>query len=282
MIRKFSLFASLLLLNSLAIAQGPWAAGKKHGYTQLLFNTIPTYNTLYYGNGNTIETERELSDNTLAAYLEYGFSDRFTLIANMPYIFVKGGELVDQSVTPITEAGSLNGFGNISLSGKYTFIKKKFVAAAILQADLPTRSFDNATGLSTGVDALTLMPKLSVGTSDDKWFLYGYFGYGIRSNDYHHIVNYGIEGGYKVADNLTLILNLNNISRLDNGDPSVDTPTNIRTGFYTSNQEFNAFLLKLYAEKIYKDLGALVSLGGGTGTSVAVSPAISIGVFYKW
>lgn len=279
---KYLLVIFALFIQTLSFAQGPWAAGKNHGYGQLLFNTIPTYNTLYSGNGTTTETERELSDITLAAYLDYGISENITLNANIPYILLKGGALVDETITPITEEGNLSGFGNISIGGKYTFIKKKFVAAFHLQADLPTRSFDNNTGLSTGFDAFTIMPKLSIGTSKKDWFVYSYFGYGFRNNDYNHILNYGIEGGVKVSKNTSLILNINSINQLENGLASVDTPTNLATGFYTSIQEYNAFLLKLYAEKIHGNFGGLFSIGGGSGTSVAVSPAISLGVFYKW
>lgn len=279
---RYLLFLATVIIQTSVFAQGPWAAGRGHGYGQLLFNTIPTYNTLYIGNGNTRETERELSDITIATYLDYGITEKITLNANIPYIFVSSGDLVDNSITPLTEEGSLSGLGNITIGGKYTIVQKKLVAAFHLQADLPTRSFDNATGLSTGVDALTVMPKLSFGTSTNNWFLYGYFGYGIRNNDYHHLLNFGVEGGVKVNENVSLILNINNIEQLENGLASVDTPTNLETGFYTSIQEFNAFLLKVYAEKIYRNFGGLVSLGGGSGNSVAASPALSLGIFYKW
>lgn len=279
---KYLILVAAILIQTSVFAQGPWAAGKGHGYGQVLFNTIPTYNTLYIGNGNTRETERELSDITLATYLDYGITDKLTFNANVPYIFLNSGELVDNSITPITEEGSLSGLGNITLGGKYTIIQKKLVAAVHLQADLATRSFDNSTGLSTGVDATTVMPKFSIGSSDNNWFVYGYFGYGIRSNDYHDIINYGIEGGIKASENVSIILNINSVNQLDNGLSTVDTPTNLETGFYTSIQEYNAFLLKIYAEKIYGNFGGLVSLGGGSGTSVAVSPALSLGIFYKW
>lgn len=279
---KYLLLLVSILVQTSVFAQGPWATGKNHGYSQILFNTIPTYNTLYIGNGNTRETERELSDITLAAYLDYGISDKLTFNANIPYIFLSSGDLVDMSITPITEEGSLSGLGNITIGGKYTILQKKIVAAIHLQADLPSRSFDNSTGLSTGVDATTIMPKFSLGSSDNNWFIYGYFGYGIRNNDYHHIINYGIEGGIRAAENVSIILNINNINRLDNGLSTVDTPTNLETGFYTSIQEYNAFLLKIYAEKIYGNFGGLLSMGGGTGNSVAVSPALSLGIFYKW
>ncbi len=280
--KRFLLFC-LLLVPITIYAQSPWASGKGKGYGQVLYTSIPTYSTLFAGNGNTINTERELSDRTVSAYLDFGINDKVTFSLNIPYVFVKSGSLTEETLNPLTQEGSLNGLGNISLAAKYSFYKKRnFAAGVIFQGDLPTRSFDNQTGLSTGVDAFTFIPKLTAGLSNDDWFVYGYFGYGIRTSNYHHILNYGIEGGLKAAENVSLILNINAINRLDNGDPLVDSETNLATGFYTSIQEYNAFLIKLLVERISGNLGALVSLGGGSGNSVAASPAISIGLFYKW
>ncbi len=129
---RYLLILAALIVQTSALAQGPWAAKQGHGYGQLLFNTIPTYNTLFTGNGNTRETERELSDITLAAYLDYGISDKLTLTANIPYISVKSGALVDETITPITEEGSLSGLGNITIGTKYTFLQKKIVGCRVL------------------------------------------------------------------------------------------------------------------------------------------------------
>ena len=275
-------FAPILFLLSFQLqAQGPWAPGIGHGYGQLLFNIVPTYTDLYDGGGNTRTLEREITDITLAAYAEVGITKRFTLGANLPWVMVQSGA-ASEGVTPLLPEGSLSQLGNISLFGKYTLIDQSLKVAIITQVDLPTSDREASTGLSTGVDATTIQPKVSVGGGLSKWFAYGFFGYGYRNNDHHDFLNFGVEGGLKASDNVTVILNINRWHNLDNGEDTSDSAANIETGLYTSFQEYNAVLLKAFVENLYQGLGAFLSVGGGSGTSVAASPALSLGVFYKW
>jgi len=276
----------LILCSGSIMAQGPWAKGKGNGYGQLMFNTIPTYSELFdksFDEGKRT-TERELSDVTIATYIEAGVSDKLTIGGSIPLIFVGAGAATDANVTPVYPEDNLGSLGNISLFGKYTLIDKKWKLAFISDFALPTSTRNEESGLSTGVDAFTFQPMLSLGSSKNKFYYYGYFGYGMRSNEYHDFLNFGAEAGYKATKKITLILHLNSRYNLDNGNPAVDSPANIETGFYTSNQEYNAFLFKVFAEKLYKNFGAFFSLGGGGfgANSVAASPALSLGAFYKW
>lgn len=276
----------LILVTSFSYAQGPWASGKGHGYSQLLFNVIPTYNEVFdKSNPEGIrQAQRELSDITIAPYVEFGVSERLTLGGSIPFIIVSTGEATDSNITPLYPEDNLASLGNISMFGKYTIIDKKWKLAVIADLGLRTSSRNEVSGLSTGVDAFTLQPKLSLGSSSGKFYYYGVFGYGSRNNGYHDFLSFGVEGGYKVTEKITLILGLNSLSSLDNGSDSVNSPANIETGFYTSDQEYNAFTIKVFAEKLYKNLGGFFSLGGGgvEANSVAASPAISLGMFYKW
>lgn len=278
---------NLLLVTCLfcilsASAQGPWAPGKGHGYSQLLFNLIPTYSQVYDGGSTTREVERELFDFTIAAYAEFGITSKLTIGANVPFVLVNTGAATDPLVTPTLPSDNLASPGNISLFGKYTFLDQSVKVALIGQIDLPSSDRDPDSGLSTGVDATTFLPKLSVGGGQSSWFAYGFFGYGYRTNDHHDFLNFGIEGGLKASEDFTVILNINRWHNLNNGEASVDAPNIIETGFYTSFQEYNAFLLKIFAEDLFAGFGGFASIGGGMGTSVAASPAISLGLFYKW
>jgi len=274
------------LVSQVTIAQGPWAKGKGHGYGQFLFNIIPTYSELFdkdFEDGKR-PTQRELSDITIATYAELGVSDKVTLGVNIPFVIVSSGDVVDSEVAPLFPEDNLGSFGNISLQGKYTFIDKKWKVAFISDFELPTSSRNEDSGLSTGVDAFTFQPKLSFGSSDNKFYYFGYFGYGLRSNNYHDFLNFGVEGGYKASEKLTLILHLNRWHNVNNGNPNVDSIANLETGFYTSNQEYTSFLIKVFADDLIKKVGGFFSLGGGgfSAKSVAVSPALSFGLFYKW
>ena len=266
--------------------QGPWAKGKGEGYAQLLFNIVPTYDELFDEDSpeGTIETERELSDITIQSYIEYGLSDKLTVGGTIPFVFVSAGDQVNENVTPRFAEDNLGSLGNISFWGKYTLIDKKVKLAVISEFSLPTSTLNEASGLATGVDAFSFQPKLSIGSSNSKFYYFGFFGYGLRNNDFNDFLNFGVEGGFNSSENLSFILNISRLHNLGNGSSLVDSPAQISTGFYTSFQEYTSFSLKVFADKIYKDFGAFASLGGGgiRARSVAVSPALGIGVFYKW
>ncbi len=281
MSKSVTLLSTLLILTQGALAQGPWAPGWGHGYGQFLFNIVPTYSEIYDGGGNTRTAEREITDMTLAIYSELGVSKRFTMGFNIPYILVQSGDITSDSSATLN-SGTLSAPGNLSISGKYTFLEGKLLAALIAQIDLPTSDRSTETGLSTGVDATTFFPKISIGGSKNDWFAYAFFGYGFRTNNYHDVIQMGIEGGIKASEKISLILNINRWHNVDNGDSQVDSPANLVTGLYTSFQEYNAVLLKLFADDLYNGWGGFFSFGGGSGTSVAASPALSLGIFYKW
>lgn len=279
---KYFYFSLALILLSHSIkAQGPWAQGIGHGYSQILFNIVPTYNEIYSGGGSTRTAERELTDITLALYSEVGITRKITLGANIPWVIVSSGEASEGTVPSLPE-GSLSNSGNISVFGKYTLLDQVIKVALISQVDLPTAKQDPITGLSTGLDATTWQPKISVGGGISDWFAYGFFGYGYRTNDHHDFLNFGVEAGLSTQNKITIIVNVNRWHNLDNGDDTVDSTANVETGLYTSFQEYNAVLLKLFAEDLFQGFGAFGSVGGGSGTSVAASPALSLGVFYKW
>ncbi len=279
---KHLLFTAFLFCFIKVSAQGPWAPGKGHGYTQVLFNVIPPYSQIYDGGRTTREVDRELFDFTVAAYGEFGITSQLTLGVNIPFILVNTGAATDPMVEPTLPSSNLVAPGNISVFGKYTVLDQSVKVALIGQVDLPTSDRDTISGLSTGVNATTWQPKVSVGGGLNSWFAYGFFGYGYRTNDHHDFLNFGVEGGLKADENFTIILNINRWHNLDNGDQGVDAPNVIETGFYTSFQEYNAFLLKILAEDLVGGFGGFASIGGGSGTSVAASPAISLGLFYKW
>ena len=281
---KYLLTFLAALTSTMVIAQGPWSQGKGHGYAQLLYNTVPSYTSLFGGENGSRQSERVLSETDIALYAEVGISDKLTLGTTVPIISVTSGDRNPRlSEVPLLPADNLTSLGNVSLLGKYTLLNKSWNVAVITQVDLPTSSRTIESGLSTGVDALTFQPKISAGKSTLNGFFYGFFGYGIRNNSHHDFLNFGVEAGLKAGEKVSLIININRLHNLDNGDPLVDSPENIITGFYTSFQEYTGYLLKLFVEDIYKGIGGFASLGGGgNADSVAASPALSLGVFYKW
>jgi len=108
------------------LAQSPWTKKKKEAYLQLSYTTIPNYSTLF-GNPE-FNTEREINDNTLQFFTEYGLTDKTTLIVNLPLKFVSSNDLVDKSNNlPLTIEESKTALGNIQLGLKHKFIHKKWL-----------------------------------------------------------------------------------------------------------------------------------------------------------
>ena len=276
-----TLAISISLMQS-GRAQSPWAQGKGHGYGQIVFNTIPSYNFLFNGSEGSRQTGRFISETILSSFTEVGITNNLTFSATVPLIFVSSGE-ASPNITPTLPADNLSSLGNISLSTKYTFGTGSWKFALQPRIDLPTSTRDDISGLSTGVGALTIQPAASLGNSGDDWFYYGFFGYGFRNNEHNDFLNYGIEGGKHLDDRLTVIINISRLENIENGNPSVDSEANLETGLYTSFQEYTGYLLKFFVNDIYKGFGAFASLGGGfNANSVAASPALSLGVFRKW
>ncbi len=281
--QKAIMILLFLLSYQLMMAQGPWAQGKGNGYGQVVFNIIPTYSSIFDGSGSSRETEREISEFILSSYAELGITDNLTLGASIPFNISSTGAATSTTETPTFPAGNLSSLGNISLFGKYTIGNGGLKLAFIPQVDLPTSTRNDVTGLSSGVDAFTFRPAISIGKSGTQAFYYGYFGYGLRTNEHNDFLTFGVEGGLKLSEKFTFIVNVNRLQNIDNGNPLVDSPANIETGLYTSFQEYTAFLIKFFVDDVFNDFGVFFSLGGGSNAnSVASSPALSFGVFRKW
>lgn len=288
-----SLYSLLLVLlgSQLSVsAQSPWAKGKGNGYGQVVFNTIPTYSSLFDGGhiglGDTKELERKISEAVVSTYWEVGVSERLTFGGTVPFVMVSSGDAVSADVTPTYEADNLAALGNIAVFGKYTFIDRKLKMAFISQVNVPTSQRNNQSGLSTGINAFSIIPKISAGGSKNKWYYYSTLGYDLRTNDFHDFLTFEVEAGRRMTKRLSLILNIHRQHSLRNGDGAVDSPANIQTGLYTSFQEFSGYLMKVFAQDLYKGFGGFASVGGafplGDKVSVPLSPAFSAGVFYEW
>lgn len=267
-------------------AQGPWVAEKGGGYGQLLFNTIPTYSSVFSEsqNGSFRRTERLISEFIISPYAEYSVSDKLAIGAQIPYISVSTGNPSTTDVTPTLPADNLSSLGNVNVFGKYRLTNKKIVSALMLDITAPTSSRTQDSGLSTGVNAFSFQPKISVGGQNTTLYYYVFAGYGFRTNDHHDFANFGIELGLKLTQTANIILHVNRWQNINNGDPSVDSMANIETGLFTSFQQYTGVLFKIFVDEIFGlPFGTFVSFGSGSNAdSVAASPAISFGVFKKW
>ncbi|WP_075343299.1 hypothetical protein [Tenacibaculum agarivorans] len=272
--------AYLLLLTTVtAFSQSPWTQKKGETYLQLSFTTIPTYSELF-GNPD-FTTERELNDNTLQLYAEYGISDKTTLIANLPFKFVASKDLVDASApVALTAEESLTSLGNIQFGVRHNFYNKKWLISGQLTIGANSGTFDAPSGLRTGYDAWTFTPTISVGRGFNDWYIQAFTGVDIRTNDYSSNFKLGGEVGYKAISWLWLAGFLDGVASFTNGDVIIP-PTNALTGLYVNDQSYAAFGLKLIGE-FDDNFGANFGFGGAfDGRRVAKSPALTLGLYYK-
>ena len=269
-IAVFSLFTGAVL------AQSPWTKKKNEAYLQASFTTIAGYDGVY--GDPDYKTQRKITDNTLQLYAEYGLTDKTTLLANVPLKMLESGEAV--AATPFTAEASETSLGNIQLGIKHNFYNKKWLISGQLTTEFNTGSYDSASGLRSGYDAMTFTPTIIAGRGFNKWYVQAFTGVDIRTNGYSSNFKLGGEAGYKALDWLWIAGFLDGVASFDNGDVNLPVE-NLATGLYVNNQGYAAFGLKAIGEFDNK-YGFTIGMGGAfSGHNVPKKQALTFGLFYK-
>lgn len=270
------------LFSFAVLAQSPWTRSKAGFYAQAAWQFIPAYPTLFGENGDDIELAREVSENAFQLYGEYGISKRATVIASLPLVFNKRGDLNPNSpyFFEQTDSGSIFGLGNVNLALRYQFCTGKVAFAGTLRTSLPVSNYEQKTGLSTGYEAFTVLPMLNVGMGFGKVYWFGYGGYGYRTNDYSHFINTGVEGGFHFWK-MWLIGFSELVFSLENGSRLLPPP-DVLTGLYVNDQGWLSLGLKSIFE-FDRFWGLNFSAAGAVwGQNVPQRPAFSLGAYFKW
>ncbi len=280
--RLFLIFLWSCLVVVSVQAQSPWARSKAGVYAQLGYHTIPTYTSLFGAGGDDIELIREVSEQTVQFYGEYGLSSRTTAVVSMPYRFnERGARNPDNNLMFVQEdTGSISGFGNISLAVRHQLRTGKLAMAGTLRFELPADKSKPSAGLRTGFDAVTIHPTFSVGMGFSRFYWSAYGGFAFRTNDYSHFVNTGAEGGLRVGP-VWVILFSELVLPLKNGSRTL-TPLDALTGLYVNDQGWLSTGVKGIWE-INRFLGVVVSGAGATwAENVPKRPGLSAAVYFKW
>lgn len=276
------ILTTTFIFNSLyAFAGGPWVQEKHHAYFQLSGAYIG-YDHIYINKQNFLDLRHDVTDITLQAYGEYGISNHFTLIANIPFKIqnIQPQSTIDSTYHPYYN-GSLTGFGNISIAGKYQFLNKKFVAATQLRIDVGSNVQDPSTGLRTGYPEYGITPSVSAGKGGDKQFAYAETGVTIRGGNYGNQFNAKAEGGYKISK--TYFIGVIDFAILLSDPAETLLPDPFKyTALYNDAQSFTAFGLKINQEVGKHLMFNLAVYGAVGGSYVAASPSFNFGVACKW
>ncbi len=198
-----------LLFTFLAdyLQAGLWPQGKGNGYFNVAF-TYLKYNEVINGSlfgqdgFDKLPLKRSVSDHTLNGYLEYGISDRLTVIANVPFKLLKAGEKVrslknDPFAKDTLTNGTLNTLGNINIGARYLIARNELLWSLQLTSGVRSAAYQHNTGLRSGYNAWYLTPKLEAGKSWGKTYFSTSLGYRYKSNGYAHDLVTDNEFGYQ-------------------------------------------------------------------------------------
>lgn len=275
-------FIALLLAGCVAglRAQSPWTRRDAGFYTQLAWHSIPAYTSIFGVDGQGRVLDRALNESTLQWYGEYGLSDQTTLVASIPYQFMKAGAFQNNGLFPQTAEGNFQALGNVSIAFRQQLWNKGVQVAGTFRFDLPVNQYDPPTGLRTGYNAFTILPMISAGKGFGKFYTFAFAGYGLRTDGYSDFAQAGLEGGAKIGP-VWLVLFTELIRPFENGN--VDLPyRNELTALYIDNQGWWSYGLKGIWE-INRFWGVFASgAGAGWAQNVPKNPGLSAGVFFKW
>jgi len=282
-IMKFLLTLVFSSVSLCIFAGGPWLLPKKSGFFQLQ-TTLPAgaYTSLFQSNGKTLDLNRKVIDVNFQAYLEYGITDKLDVIGVLPYKFISTGDTLDSGVNPETlSRGSLNGFSNPKLGFKYKVWDKGINAAVSVQSTFNAASKELDKGLITGYDANSIGLYAHVGKSFSE-DLYSFIdaGFNISSDNFSDFIDIHYELGYQLSTNFWGVITFDIRESIENGSARNNNLN--QTGFYTNDQEYFAFGIKL-AYELKNQIGfTAATFGAFSGNNVAQIATCSLGIYKKW
>ena len=278
---KRTLYVSILLVTINAFSQSPWTKKKGEFYTQLSFSTIPNYTALYGSPDKTLNGK--ITDNTLQFYGAYGLTNKTTIIATIPLkrITHKNISLICVTSPCVNINNDKTALGNIEIGIKHNFYNKDWLISGQINIAANTSTFDTVSGIRTGYDAWSITPLLTFGRGFNDWYVQGFTGVNIRTNNYSSNFRIGGEIGYKPIPKLWFIAGLDILKSFNNGTVLLPT-SNLLTGLYVNNQEFGSFTIKTIGQ-ITKNFGLTVGVGGAFyGNNVAKQAAYNFGIYHKF
>ncbi|MBW6481935.1 MAG: transporter [Vicingaceae bacterium] len=268
-------FISFLLLITLVFnvkAQSPWTKEKGKAYIQLGASGI-FFNKARI-NGDKVTLGEDFSDITIQAYTEYGITNKLEAQAVLPYKFLYSKNKASSATN------NYNNLGNITLGLKYLLSNKKWKLSAGVQYSPKTSSYDNNSGFSTGFNAHTVLPYITIGSSKGKWYYFGNIGYGYLNNNYSDYLRLVLEAGYKFSEKGHVIFAVDTRNIINK--EAAFLSDNKQSIFYLDQQNYYGVGLKVNYEFKKDKFGINSSVFGGIDNdNVALAPSFNFGVYVK-
>ena len=277
-INNLSVFSMIILLILLSPANemfaGAWTQKKGGGYYKADFRYIGG-NKIYNSNGDKVVIP-DFKDMTVGVFGSYGITDNLTLMMNAA---VFNNVQLDATTDSIGFDNEVKGFGDIFIGAKYRIAKfGQSVISGKFLLNLPTGVSTPDGGLWTGSGDYYQTVGLEYGYS--LWPITGYLNAGVSYTNHTQglsdAFNYGIEAGYTIIQNLSLVLRFHGQLSMNNGDP------NVKGGFgvYSNNQQYIAYNAEL-AYKFTNNFGVKGYYeSGGAGKNIISAAVINVGLFF--
>jgi hypothetical protein len=261
-----------ILFLQLATAQSPWTREKGKAYVQLGFTGL--FYDKYQFNGKEVNDDHNYIDVTLQAYAEYGITNNLEALLILPYKTVG----LESKISKHSEI--LSGLGNVTTGLKYKFYDQKWKISGGLNFSMNSIEKDLDKGLSTGFNAHTVLPYLSAGSSQGKFYYFGNIGYGYMDNNYSDFFKATVEVGYEVIKrgHIILVLDTRNIVKKESAfeNELSQWPS------YFDRQTYNAVGIKGNYEFKKDKFGANFAFIGATGIDNApLAPTLNFGLYAK-
>ena len=260
----------LLLIMKIGFAQGPWIREKNSAYIQL-GGTSLQYDKQQKKN-MLIDLESNVSDITAQLYVEYGLVKKLEVLIVVPY------KIISENVKFVNIKNNISGLGNVTLGLKYNIFDKNWKISSGLHYIANSIQKSNTSGLTTGFNAATIFPFVTLGSSSDKWYYFGNFGYGYMNNNYSDFIRIGAEVGYRVVEKGHIMLVLDNRIIVAK-EEAFNTDPNQWTS-YSDQQSYMAAGLKLNYEFKKNKFGANFAVISAIALNNApVAPTFNFGIY---
>lgn len=216
---KFLQIAALFFVVQEVDGQSGWTKSKGEGFFQTSFST---FNSKDYF---TLEGEKLLTNRfhqqSIVFYGEFGVTDKFTVIANLPLQNFNGFETTE----------TVSGLGDLRLEFKHALLKKYLPLAISIAPEIPTGKANNfANSIVNDFERINLPSgdgEFNVWTTLATSFALGDFPfYGSLFGSYNYRTQYdgisfsdqiavGMELGYRVFDKVWVNARLNGLTSVD-------------------------------------------------------------------
>ncbi|UQD57340.1 hypothetical protein [Flavobacterium sp. K5-23] len=271
--KKIVVFAIVALVYSSqsVYSQSPWTREKGKAYIQLGMTSL-NYNSFQF-DGKKLENQGDYNDITVQAYAEYGLSNKLEAQLILPY---KSASYDFGNVSQ-----NISGLGNVTIGLKYKLSDNKWkISSGVFYSANSIKKDENLVVSTTGINASTILPYVTIGSSQNKWYYFGNIGYGYMDNEYSDFLKATLEVGYNIIPKGHLILVLDTRNPISKENAFINDQ--YQWASHLDRQTYNALALKANYEFIEGKFGVNFSTIGAFGIDNSpLAPTFNIGIYTK-